>query len=98
MSYVDALFDRENDSIKVVERNDKGQRVYKEHPVRYQFYYPDAKGKYTSIYGDPLTKVVCKNTKDFRKEVSIASNKELYESDINPIFQHLSENYLNQDA
>jgi DNA polymerase elongation subunit (family B) len=98
MSYVDALFDRENDIIKVVERNDKGERVYKEHPVRYQFYYPDPKGKFTSIFGDPLNKVVCKNTKDFRKEVSIASNKELYESDINPIFVHLSENYLNQDA
>ena len=98
MSYVDALFDRENDIIKVVERNDKGERIYKEHPVRYTFYYPDAKGKFTSIYGEPLTRVVCKNTKDLRKELSIASNKELYESDINPIFVHLSENYLNQDA
>jgi DNA polymerase elongation subunit (family B) len=98
MSYVDALFDRDNDVIKVVERNDKGERVYKEHPVRYTFYYPDAKGKFTSIYGDPLTRVVCKNTKDFRKEVAINNSKELYESDINPVFVHLSENYLNQDA
>jgi DNA polymerase elongation subunit (family B) len=98
MSYVDALFDRENDIIKVVERNDQGERVFKEHPVRYTFYYPDQKGKFTSIYGDPLTRVVCKNTKDFRKEVAINNSKELYESDINPIFVHLSENYLNQDA
>jgi len=98
MSYVDALFDRENDIIKVVERNDQGERVFKEHPVRYTFYYPDQKGKFTSIYGDPLTRVVCKNTKDFRKEVAINSSKELYESDINPIFAHLSENYLNQDG
>jgi DNA polymerase elongation subunit (family B) len=98
MSYVDALFDRENDIIKVVERNDQGERVFKEHPVRYTFYYPDQKGKFTSIYGDPLTRVVCKNTKDFRKEVAINNSKELYESDINPIFAHLSENYLNQDG
>ncbi len=98
MSYVDALFDRENDIIKVVERNDKGERVFKEHPVRYTFYYPDPRGKFTSIYGDPLTRVVCKNTKDFRKELAINNGKELYESDINPIFVHLSENYLNQDA
>jgi DNA polymerase elongation subunit (family B) len=98
MSYVDALFDRENDIIKVVERNEQGERVFKEHPVRYTFYYPDQKGKFTSIYGDPLTRVVCKNTKDFRKEVAINNSKELYESDINPIFTHLSENYLNQDA
>jgi len=98
MSYVDALFDRENDIIKVVERNDKGERVFKEHPVRYTFYYPDARGKFQSIYGDPLTRVVCKNSKDFRKELAINSGKDLYESDINPIFVHLSENYLNQDA
>jgi len=98
VSYVDALFDRDNDIIKVVERNDNGERVYKESAVRYTFYYPDARGKFTSIYGDPLTRVVCKNTKDFRKELAIAKGKELYESDINPIFVHLSENYLNQDA
>jgi hypothetical protein len=98
MSYVDALFDKDNDTIKVVERDDKGKRVFREHPVRYTFYYPDAKGKYTSIYGDPLTRIVCKNTKDFRKELSLASGKDLYESDINPIFVHLSENYLNHEA
>jgi DNA polymerase elongation subunit (family B) len=98
MSYVDALFDRENDIIKVVERNEQGERVFKEHPVRYTFYYPDPKGKFTSIHGDPLTRIVCKNTKDFRKEQAINSGKELYESDINPIFVHLSENYLNQDG
>ncbi len=90
MSYVDALFDRENDIIKVVERNDKGERVFKEHPVRYTFYYPDARGKFQSIFGEPLTRVVCKNSKDFRKEMAINSGKDLYESDINPIFVHLS--------
>ena len=98
MSYVDAIFDRDNDVIKVVERNEKGERVFKDHPVRYTFYYPDPKGKYQSIYGEQLQKVVCKNTKDFRKELSIANNKKLYESDINPVFVHLSEHYLNQDA
>lgn len=98
MSYVDCLFDRENDIIRVVERNDKSERVYKEFPVRYTFYYPDSRGKFQSIYGDPLTRVVCKNSKDFRKELAINSNKKLYESDINPIFVALSENYLNHDA
>jgi len=98
MSYVDALFDRDNDIIKIVERNDQSQRLFKEYPVRYTFYYPDPRGKFTSIYGDPLTRVVCKNSKDFRKELAINSGKEFYESDINPIFVTLSENYLNQEA
>ena len=97
MSYVDAYFDRDSDIIRVVERKD-GNRRYTEYPAKYTFYYEDAKGKYKSVYGDPLSRIVCKNTKDFRKEVAINNSKKLFESDINPIFQCLSENYLNQDA
>lgn len=97
MPYVDAIFDRDSDVIKVVERKD-GKRIFQEYPVKYTFYYKDPKGKYKSVYGDPLVKVVCKNTKDFRKELAINKGKDLFESDINPIFQCLSEHYLNQDA
>ncbi len=97
MSYVDALFDRDHDTIKIVERKD-GVRTFREYPVKYTFYYKDQKGKYKSVYGDPLSRIVCKNTKDFRKEIAINRDKTLFESDINPIFQCLSENYLNQDA
>ncbi len=97
MSYVDALFDRDSDIIRVVERKD-GKRHFHEYQAKYTFFYKDPKGKYKSIYGDPLSRIVCKNTKDFRKEVAINRDKELFESDVNPIFQCLSENYLNQDA
>jgi len=98
MSYVDAYFDRDNDIIKIVERNSKGEREFRDVPVKHTFYYKDPKGKHQSIYGDPVSRVVCKNTKDFRKEMAIASGKQIYEADINPIFVCLSENYLNQDA
>ena len=97
MSYVDALFDRDSDIIRVVERKD-GKRAFREYQAKYTFYYEDPKGKYKSVYGDPLSRIVCKNTKDFRKEVAINKGKNLFESDINPIFQCLSENYLNQDG
>jgi DNA polymerase elongation subunit (family B) len=97
MSYVDALFDRDSDIIRVVERKD-GKREYREYNAKYTFYYKDPRGKYKSVYGDPLSRIVCKNTKDFRKEVAINRDKDLFESDINPIFQCLSENYLNQDG
>ena len=97
MSYVDAFFDRDQDMIRVVERKD-GKRHFHEYQSKYTFYYKDERGKYKSVFGDPLTRIVCKNTKDFRKEVAINKGKELFESDINPIFQCLSENYLNQDA
>ena len=97
MSYVDAMMDRDQDMIRVVERKD-GKRTFREYQSKYTFYYKDARGKYKSVYGDPLSRIVCKSTKDFRKEVAINRDKTLFESDINPIFQCLSENYLNQDA
>ena len=97
MSYVDALYDRDNDQIKVVERIN-GKRHFKEYPARYVIYYPDAKGKHDSVYGEKLSKIVCKNQKDFHKELKIHGNKRLYETDINPAFRCLEENYLNLDA
>ena len=98
MSYVDAWFDRNNDVIKVVERNKEGAREFRDIPVRHTFYYEDPRGKYQSIYGDALSKVVCKSTKELRKEQAIHSQRKLFESDINPIFACLSENYLNADS
>ena len=97
MPYVDAFFDRDADIIRAVERKD-GKRVYNEYQAKYTFYYEDPRGKYKSIFGDQLQRVVCKNTKDFRKELAINKGKRMFESDVNPIFQCLSENYLNQDA
>jgi len=97
MSYIDGFFDRNADAIRVVERKD-GKRVFKEFPVRYTFFYEDPKGKYKSTTGKPLHRIVCKNTKDFHKELAINRNKNLFESDINPIYQCLSTNYINHDA
>ena len=98
MSYVDAFYNREQDQILVVERDTKGQRHYKEYPARHLFYYKDPKGKFESIYGEPLSRVSCKNIKELRKELAIHSNKKLYESDINPIYRCLEDHYLNVDA
>jgi DNA polymerase elongation subunit (family B) len=97
MSYVDAWFDRENDMVRVVERNKEGKREFRDIPARYTFYYEDPKGKHTSIYGTQVTKVVCKTQKDFHKELKIHSNKKIYEADINQVFVCLSENYINAE-
>ena len=97
LSYVDAWFDRENDVIKVVERNKKQEREFRDIPVKHTFYFKDPKGKFQSIYGEPLTRIICKNTKELRKEQAINSSKKLFEADINPIFVCLSENYLNAE-
>ena len=97
MSYIDALYDREHDRIHVVERRG-GVRKYQEYPANYVFYYDDARGKFRSIYGTPVSRFSTRNNKEFRKEVRMHSNKQLYESDINPIFRCLEENYKDQDA
>jgi DNA polymerase elongation subunit (family B) len=91
------LFDREHDRIHVVERRN-GERVYREYPANYIFYYDDPRGKFQSIYGTPVSRFSSRNNKEFRKEVRSQSGKQLYESDINPIFRCLEENYKDQDA
>ena len=95
MSYVDAIYRKEAGEIAVVERNQNGDRVYRTYPAVYRFYYPDPNGKYTSINGEPLTKVQAKSAKEFYKEKKIHSNKKLHESDLNQAFICLSEHYLN---
>ena len=61
MSYVDAHFDRERDRINVVERVN-GKREYRELPVNYVFYYNDARGKFKTIYGNPVSTFVIRLT------------------------------------
>ena len=92
MSYVDAYLDRERDIIHAVERVN-GKRVFREFPAKYVLYYPDARGKYTSIFGDSLTRIVCNSGKKFATEKKINAHKTLFESDTNPVFRCLAENY-----
>ena len=97
MSYVDAFFERDKDAIHVVERvNEK--RIFRTYPTKYAFFYPDAKGKYRSIYGKPLNRVSTTSGKAFQKERKLYSHKQLYESDVNPIFRCLEEYYLGKEA
>jgi DNA polymerase elongation subunit (family B) len=94
--YVDALFDRERDTIHVAERVN-GRREYREYPARYMFYYKDNRGKYESIFGDKLERVVCSTNKSFQKEKKMYSGQKLFESDINPVFRILEDNYLGKE-
>ena len=93
MSYIDALYDRSSDRIHVVERTN-GQRVYKEYPANYILYYDDPRGKYRTVYGTSVSRFSSRSNKEFQKELRINSNKRLWESDINPVFRCLEENYL----
>jgi DNA polymerase elongation subunit (family B) len=98
LSYVDAILDRDSDRIFVVERTPEGKRTYREFPTNYTMYFTDAKGKYRSIYGDPVSKFSTRKRAEFEKERRIHSGKKLFESDVNVLFRCLSENYLKVDA
>ena len=97
MSYIDAFLERDKDRINVVERI-KGKREYRQYPTKYIFYYPDPKGKFRSIYGRPVSKFSTKHIKEFDRERKLYSHQKLHESDINPIFRCLEENYLGIDS
>ena len=97
MSYIDALYDRDKDRIHVVERVN-GERVYREYPASYIFYYDDPRGKFRTVYGTPVSRFSTRNSKEFHKELKINSGKRLWESDINPIFRCLEENYSGIDS
>ena len=98
MPYIDAILDRDNDRIYVVERTPEGKRTYQEFSANYTFYYSDPRGKYRSIYGDSVSRFSTRKRSEFEKEKRIHSGKKIFESDINPVFRCLSENYLGKDA
>jgi len=94
MSYIDAIHDRDSDRIYVVERTPEGKRTYQEFPANYVLYYPDPKGKFRSLYNEPVSKFSTRKRQEFEKERRIHHGKKLYESDVNVVFRCLSENYL----
>jgi DNA polymerase elongation subunit (family B) len=95
--YVDAYFDRGHDRINVVERVD-GRREYREFPANYVFYYNDPRGKFQTIYGNRVSRFSTRNGKEFQKELKMHGKQGIWESDINPVFRCLAENYLGVDA
>ena len=68
MSYIDALYKKDEDKIYVVERDPKKGRVFVEYDARYVFYYEDARGKHKiSMTGDTFTESTVCNTQRFHQ-------------------------------
>ena len=72
--------------------------MFKEYPARYVFYYKDSRGKFESIFGDKLDRIVTTSGKQFKKERKLYSSHKLFESDVNPVFRCLADNYLGADT
>lgn len=95
--YVDAHLKKngEKEVINVVERVN-GDRVYKEFQPDYHYYISDPTGSYFSIYNTPLKKV-CPRTSNEKRMLlrSASSNVTTWESDVDPVFRCLEQNYQN---
>jgi hypothetical protein len=74
MSYVDAIHDKERDVIHVVERVN-GVRRYESYPTNYVFYYSDQRGKYRSVYDEPVSRFSCRKRGEFQKELKMHGGK-----------------------
>jgi DNA polymerase elongation subunit (family B) len=95
--YVDALRNQEKSIIHVAERIN-GERVYKDYPIDYQFYYDDPSGLHTTIFNTPVSKFTTRNRKEFGREMKAHGNVRLYESDFNPVVKCLADHYRNVEA
>lgn len=93
MSYIDAIMEREKNQILVVERDKNGKRLFVTHPTKYVVYWPSERGKWTSIHGTKLDRFQTTKGKEFQKELALLPKVKLHESDINPIFRCLYDNY-----
>jgi DNA polymerase elongation subunit (family B) len=91
--YVDAIIEREKNQILAVERDKNGKRLFVTHPTRYVAYWPSERGKYNSIFGTKLEKFQTSKEKEFKREIALLPKTKLHETDINPIFRCLYDNY-----
>ncbi len=71
--------------------------MHTQYPARYVFYYPDPKGKYTSIFGDSLERFQTTSGRAFQKEKKAMNHKRLFESDMNVAFRCLADHYMDAE-
>ncbi|VVC05890.1 DNA polymerase 1 [uncultured archaeon] len=90
--YISARTNRHQEKIEVVSRVN-GKRIEDSFPIDYTFYYSDSNGGYRTIFGDHVSKVTPKSSKEFHIDLSRLSGKKLWESDLNPVFKCLSKHF-----
>lgn len=92
MSYISAI--TQNNTVIVWERTKRG-REQKHYPAPYYFFYDDADGKYTTIYGTKVSKVEARKREQFYKLKQDYSGDglTLWESDIPPEMRILAKHY-----
>jgi DNA polymerase elongation subunit (family B) len=99
MSFVDVIYDRHKNVVKVVERVN-GERVFREEQFEHVLYYEHPAGSHKSIFDNACKKFVTTDPKKFRKQQMILKDKntKVFESDIRETFRHLSKHYTGATA
>jgi DNA polymerase elongation subunit (family B) len=98
--YVDSYFKKngEAETIKVVERVN-GKRVYREFQPDFHFYISDPRGTHKTIYGDSVKKISPRTYTEKQKLLkTLSGNVKKWETDVDPIFRCLAQNYQHVDA
>lgn len=98
MGYISAATIKDN--VIVWERDDQGVRRTKTYTPEYYFYVDDPDGEYKTIYDTPVSRVVCKDSFDFRAKKTAFEQADIrvWETDISAEMRILSNHYYNADV
>jgi len=97
-NYVGAYFDAETDTVLIWERVSAEERVLRRVKAPRYFYVPDEDGKYESIFGQRLTKLEFDNIDDWNQALRQFPPSIRHESDIQPLFKVLMNEYHGRPA
>ena len=82
----------------VVERDKNHKRRFTEYPTKYVAYWTGGRGKVPNIYGQMCDKFSSTKIKEFTREINVLPKDKLHETDINPLFRCLYDNYRGADT
>lgn len=97
-NYVGGVLDWDTDSVLIWERDSEAKRVLRTYKAPRYFYVLDPDGEYTSIFDEKLSKVVCDGADDFNQQLKQYPNSSRHESDIQPLFKVLMNEYYGRPA
>lgn len=92
-NYVGAAMDWDGDNVLIWERDNPAERTLRRVKAPRYFYVPDEDGEYTSIFGDKLTKIECDGVDDWNATLKQFPPSVRHESDIQPLFKVLMNEY-----
>jgi len=97
MSYISAVTSKNGEEVTVWERDDNGERVTKMYRAEYYFYVDDPDGDYRTIYDTTVSKVTCKDVKEYCQQRRKYENTGVrtWEADIPAELRTLSKEYYN---